>query len=126
MIVRKVVSCSLSICFLYLLSVMDDSDLVYFDVDAATITAASLTLGKDKGGLVESLSNHASYEGRRLRTNVHAPGALRRGEACVFYRGMLRAPEWVTRTVKEGYIPFDQEAPPRVDLEKQPFQPEGF
>ena len=30
---------------------------------------------------------------------------------------MLWAPERVTQTVKEGYIPFDQEAPPRVDLE---------
>ena len=78
MIVRKVVSCSLSTCFLYPLSMMDDSDLVYFDVDAAAITAASLTLGKDEGGLVESLSNHASYKGRRLRTNVHSPGTLRR------------------------------------------------
>ena len=87
MIIRKLVSCSLSTCFLYPLSVMDDSDLVYFDVDAATTTAASLTLGKDEGELVESLSNHASYEGRRLRTNVHAPGALRRGGSLGYSTG---------------------------------------
>ena len=49
---------------------MDNSDPVYVDVDAATITAASLALGKDEVGLVESLNNHASYEGRRLRTKV--------------------------------------------------------
>ena len=66
---------------------MDDSDLVYFDVDAATFTAASLTLGKDEGELVESLSNHGSYEGRRLRTNVLAPGALRRGGSLGYYTG---------------------------------------
>ena len=57
---------------------MDDSDLVYCDMDVATVTAASLILGKGEGGRVESLSNHARYEGRRLRTNVHTPCTLRR------------------------------------------------
>ena len=96
---------------------MDNSDLVYVEVDAATITAASLSLGMDEGGLVESLSNHAIYEGRRLSINVHAPGALGRGDAGSFYRDILRAPEWVIRTVEEGYsFPFDQEVPPTVDL----------
>ena len=57
---------------------MDDSDLVYCDMDVATVTAASLSLGKGEGGREESLSNHTRYEGRRLRTNVHSPGTLRR------------------------------------------------
>ena len=86
---------------------MDSSDPVYLDKDARTITAASFALGKDEVGIAESLSNHANYEGRRLRTNVHAPGALGRGDAWLFYRDTLRAPEGVTRVVKEGYrFPF--------------------
>ena len=69
---------------------MDNSDLVYVDVDVATITAATLGLGKDEGGLAESLINYAQYKGRRLRKNVHAPGALRRGDAWVSIRELDR------------------------------------
>ena len=105
---------------------MDDSDLVYFDVDAATITAASLTLGKDEGELVESLSNHASYEGRRLRTNVHAPGALRRGEAWGILPGHA-AGTGVGDPDREGGVhPLRAGGSAQGGPREQPFQPEGF
>ena len=69
---------------------MDNSDLVYVDVDVATITAATLGLGKDEGGMAESRINYPQYEGRHLRTNVHTPGALRRGHAWVSIRELDR------------------------------------
>ena len=97
---------------------MDSDDPVYCEEDVRTITAAALTLGKDEGGLAESLSNHSTYRGRRLKTNALAPGSLGRRDAWVFYQDTLHAPEWVVKEVKEGYIfPIEEEVPPTIKLE---------
>ena len=70
---------------------MDSSDPVHLDEDARTIIAASLALGKDEVGIMESLSNYANYEGRRLKTNGLTPGSLGRGgDAWVSIRGLDR------------------------------------
>ena len=68
---------------------MDSDDLVYGEEDARTITAASLALGEDESGLVETLDNLSTYGGRRLRTNKLASGSLGRRGCLGFSSGDL-------------------------------------
>ena len=70
---------------------MDSDDPVYVEDDQKLITAAALGLGDDECGLAETLDNLAVYGGRRLSTNVHAPGSLGRSGAWQFYKDMLQA-----------------------------------
>ena len=107
------VSCTLSdTVFSALCPRMDSDDPVYCQEDAGTITAASLSLREDERGLVETLDNLSDYGGRRLSTNVSAPGSLGRGDAWIFYKDVLQAPDWVVQAVKEGYVfPLAEEVP---------------
>ena len=86
---------------------MDSDNPVYVEEEEKTITAATLGLREDERGIVETLDNLSTYGGRRLSTNMSAPGSLGQEEAWIFYKEVLQAPDWVVQAVKEGYVfPF--------------------
>ena len=68
---------------------------------------------KADAGLVGSLENELQYEGRRLTTSVDVRGNIHKPQFRDFWRDELKAPEFVLRTLEEGYeLPF-----PSIPLE---------
>ena len=62
--------------------------------------------------LVSSLENQLQYEGRRLTTNMDVPGNIHKQKFRNFWLDMLKAPEFVLKTLEEGYkLPFHTLSP---------------
>ena len=63
--------------------------------------------------LVKSLKNESSYLGKTLSTNVKVPGNIGNPKYYDFWKTELKAPEFVLKTISEGYrLPFASVPPP--------------
>ena len=62
------------------------------------------------------LTNQLEYFGRRLTTNVEVPGNIHRPKFFKFWKVELQAPEFVLKTLSEGYsLPFTSIPPPSFE-----------
>ena len=72
----------------------------------------SLDLPEEESSLAKSLVNEASYIGRKLCTDQRVPGRIGDKQFYPFWEKVLKAPEFVLKTISEGYrFPFTQEPP---------------
>ena len=66
--------------------------------------------------LVQSLSNDATYVGRKLTTDVSVPGNIHKSRFRKFWENDLKPSDFVLKTLKEGYeLPFDTIPPPSFE-----------
>ena len=62
--------------------------------------------------LAQSLYNESRYLGKRLSTDRRVPGRIGKAEFYSFWRDTLEAPDFVLRTLQEGYrFPFREKPP---------------
>ena len=72
--------------------------------------------GEEDSNVVSTIENQLEYFGRRLTTNVEVPGNIHRPKFFKFWKEVLKAPEFVLKTLSEGYsLPFSSIPPPSFE-----------
>ena len=75
--------------------------------------SAEVDFGEEDVVLAHSLENELEYVRRRLTTNVDVPGNIHKEQYRQFWREEIEAPEFILKTLEEGYeLPFSSIPPP--------------
>ena len=81
--------------------------------------SAEMDFSEEDVVLAHSLENELEYVGRRLTPNVDVPGNIHKEQFRKFWKEEIKAPEFVLKTLEEGYeLPFAF-IPPQLRAEQR-------